>query len=274
MSSLKTETLCFNPSVHTNTPTVHNTPLLRLSVAIAAGIHTLHSTILITDAITAYPLRSTTFYYCFQRLTPRGYESPSLFKTHTGGWDGWHLAPNFSVLKAMRKPCRIFFSIVELELFTIALLFVHCIYTAISLYLSAACLPILSYLLANVIAAFSLQLPPASCCYLLLPPTTPRRRLPSLAASRCLLIAVTDSCYRKFRYVFVTSGHISARYKFLALVFLRLFVIIAPADDQRRQPVPNTTRHVAILWRFLDISAQILCAHICKIIGGFTGILV
>ena len=72
----------------------------------------------------------------------------------------------------------------------------------------------------------------------------------------------------------VTSGHISARRKILVSVFPRLFVIIAPADDQRRQPVPNSTRHVAILWRFLDISAQILCANICINIGGFPGILV
>jgi hypothetical protein len=45
----------------------------------------------------------------------------------------------------------------------------------------------------------------------------------------------------------VTSGDISARLKCLIFVFLNLFLIIAPADDQCRQLVPNSTRHMAIL---------------------------
>ena len=64
--------------------------------------------------------------------------------------------------------------------------------------------------------------------------------------------------------IFVTSGYITARQNFLAFVFLRLFVIIAPADDQCRQPVPNSTRHVAILWRFLDLGADSLRPHMYK----------
>jgi hypothetical protein len=48
-----------------------------------------------------------------------------------------------------------------------------------------------------------------------------------------------------------------ARWKFLVFVFSNPFQIIASADDQCRQLVPNSTHNVAILWRFPDISAQI-----------------
>jgi hypothetical protein len=51
------------------------------------------------------------------------------------------------------------------------------------------------------------------------------------------------------------------------------FLIIAPAGDQCRQPVPNSTRHVAILWRFPGIKAQILCALRGINKGEFLGIL-
>ena len=54
---------------------------------------------------------------------------------------------------------------------------------------------------------------------------------------------------------------------------LNRFLIIAPDGDQCRQPVPSSTRHVAILWRFPGITAQILCASRGIYIGHFPSIL-
>ena len=51
------------------------------------------------------------------------------------------------------------------------------------------------------------------------------------------------------------------------------FVIIALVGDQCCQPVPNSAHHVAILWRFPGMTAQILCTLRGINIGGFPGIL-
>jgi hypothetical protein len=69
------------------------------------------------------------------------------------------------------------------------------------------------------------------------------------------------------------SGNAELWQKFLVVVFFYPFLIIALAGDQYRQLMPNSTRHVAILWQFLDIAAQILCASRCINIGGFLNIL-
>ena len=63
------------------------------------------------------------------------------------------------------------------------------------------------------------------------------------------------------------------RWNFLVFVFSILFLIIASAGDKCRQPVPSSTRHVAILWRFPDVMAQILRASRDTNIGRFPGVL-
>ena len=46
--------------------------------------------------------------------------------------------------------------------------------------------------------------------------------------------------------------------------------IFAPAEDFSRQLKPNSTRNVAILWRFPGITSQILCASRGIYIGRFS----
>jgi hypothetical protein len=69
------------------------------------------------------------------------------------------------------------------------------------------------------------------------------------------------------------SGGAAIRWNFLVFIFSILFLIIAPAGHQCRQPVPSSTRSVAILWRFPGMPAQILCPSRGINIGRFPGIL-
>ena len=73
------------------------------------------------------------------------------------------------------------------------------------------------------------------------------------------------------------SGGAAIRWNFLVFLFSILFVIIAPADDQCRQLMPNSIhksiRNVAILWRFPGMTEKILCAARGINIGRFPVIL-
>ena len=61
--------------------------------------------------------------------------------------------------------------------------------------------------------------------------------------------------------------------EFSSLHIFHSIPIIASVGDKCRQPVPSNMRHVAILWSFPDVIAQILCASRGLNIGRFPGVL-